>query len=39
MHFMQLLLFFSHMAFGDFSDPVVPTLRGASVDVVIAYAY
>ena len=25
--------------FGDLSDPVVPTLRGVSGDVVTAYAY
>ena len=25
--------------FGDLGDPVVPTLRGASGDVVTAYAY
>ena len=34
---------FSHFwyvgGFGDLGDPVVPTLRGASVDVVTVYAY
>ena len=25
--------------FGDLGDPVVPTLRGVSADVVIVYAY
>ena len=25
--------------FGNLTDPVVPTLRGASEDVVIVYAY
>ena len=35
--------FFSYFCyvggFGDLSDPVVPTLRGVSGDVVIVYAY
>ena len=34
---------FSHFCyvggFGDFGDPVVPTLRGVSGDVVTVYAY
>ena len=34
---------FSHFCYvggvGDLSDPVVPTLRGVSGDVVTAYAY
>ena len=34
---------FSHVcyvgSFGELGDPMVPTLRGLSVDVVIVYAY
>ena len=40
---MQFMHFFSHFwyvgGFGDLGDPVVPTLRGASGDVVTVYAY
>ena len=40
---MQFMHFFSHFcyvgAFGDLGDPVVPTPRGVSGDVVIVYAY
>ena len=39
----QFMHFFSHFwyvgGFGDLSDPVVPTLRGVSGDVVTVYAY
>ena len=40
---MPFMHFFSHCwyvgGFGDLGDPVVPTLRGASGDVVTLYAY
>ena len=40
---LQFMHFFSHFryvgGFGDLGDPVVPTLRGASGDVVTVYAY
>ena len=39
----QFVHFFGHFwyvgGFGDFGDPVVPTPRGASGDVVTVYAY
>ena len=38
---MQFMHFFSHFVggFGDLGDPVVPTLRGVSGNVVRVYAY
>ena len=40
---MQFMRFFSHFCyvggFGDLGDPVVPTLRGVSGDIVTVYAY
>ena len=39
----QFMHFFSHFCYvggvGDLDDPVVPTLRGVSGDVVTVYAY
>ena len=39
----QFMHFFSHLCyvggFGNHGDPVLPTLRGVSGDVVTAYAY
>ena len=40
MQFMHFLAFFWYVgSFCDLSDPVVPTLRGVSGDVVTVYAY
>ena len=40
MQFMHLFGHFRYVGgFGDLGDPVVPTLRGASGDVVTLYAY
>ena len=37
---MSVYALFSHFCYvGDLSDPVVPTLRGVSGDVVTVYAY
>ena len=39
MQFMLFSAIFANGSFGDLGDPVVPTLRGVSGDVVIVYAY
>ena len=40
MQFMQVFSYFWYVGgFGDLGDPVVPSLRGVSGDVVTMYAY
>ena len=39
MQFIQFLAIFAILPVADLGDPVVPTLRGVSGDVVIVYAY
>ena len=39
MRFMLFSAIFAMLGFGDLGDPVVPTVRGVSGDVVTAYAY
>ena len=39
MQFMHFSAIFGVCGFGDLGDPVVPTLRGVSGDIVRVYAY